>query len=189
MVVVGERLGLRTDGVTVRGRTDGIVVSVTEADGDAVADSTRLTSTASSLTPAGSQRGGDVIVSVTAAVEPRLTAASCTPGAFVTSWRRRGRRGGRLRLRTDGVRGPDGVVVGVTEADADSIVAHTHRQSPRRDVDVIVMQTRVRSRRAGVAVVVVGEMLGLTADGVTETVAGLTVSSWVSLMQPKTPSP
>jgi hypothetical protein len=38
----------------------------------------------------------------------------------------------RLRLRADGVRGPDGVVVGVTEADADSIVAHTHTQSLRR---------------------------------------------------------
>jgi hypothetical protein len=61
-------------------------VGVTEADGDAVADSTRLTSTASSLTPTtGSQRGGDVIVSVTAAVEPRLTVASCTQGAVVTS--------------------------------------------------------------------------------------------------------
>ncbi len=40
--------------------------------------------------------------------------------------------GETLRLRADGVRGPDGVVVGVAEADADSIVAHTHRQSTRR---------------------------------------------------------
>jgi hypothetical protein len=40
--------------------------------------------------------------------------------------------GERLGLTADGVGGPDGVVTGVTEADADSIVAHTHRQSPRR---------------------------------------------------------
>jgi hypothetical protein len=81
VVVVGKRLGLRVDGV---GGHDGVVVGVTEADGDAVTDSTRLTSTASSPTT-GSQRGGDVVVSVTAAVEPRLTAASCTQSAVQAS--------------------------------------------------------------------------------------------------------
>jgi hypothetical protein len=82
-------------------------VGVTDADGDAVADSTRLTSTASSLTCTGSHRGDDVLVSVTAAMELRLTAASCRT-------RVRSRRadvavvvvGERLRLRTDRVTVP-----------------------------------------------------------------------------------
>ncbi len=47
MVIIGERLGLTADGVSHRSRADGVVVGVTDANGDAVAVGTRLTSSAS----------------------------------------------------------------------------------------------------------------------------------------------